>query len=248
MFTDTFIITLVLGLVAGLANLLGGLLVITSRAVNRQFLKYCMAFGSGFLLAAVFLKMIPISLEHSELAPLFVLLGYFLIHFFEHTAAPHFHFGEETHLEEVEIHRGVGLSALFGLTVHALFDGVSIGSGFLVDSSLGILIFTAVILHKLPEGFTMASITLASGRSKKKARLSALILGVATLLGTLLTQALQPFFSHALALSAGVSLYVAASDLIPEINQERGVWMSIMVFVGVGLFYITERLLELLGL
>ena len=191
--------------------------------------------------------MIPISLELSPLSPIFILLGYFLIHFFEHTAAPHFHFGEETHLDEMAIHQAVGLSALFGLTVHALFDGVSIASGFLVSFSLGILIFTAIILHKLPEGFTMASITLAAGGSSRRALASSLILGIATVVGTLLMQALHTFVSYALAVSAGVSLYVAASDLIPEVNREKGVWMSILVFVGVGLFYLTEYLLESLG-
>jgi ZIP family zinc transporter/zinc and cadmium transporter len=244
---SSLLVSLVFGLAAGVANLLGGIVALYAKKLNPHFLKYCIAFGSGFLLAAVFLKMIPLSLEFSPLAPVFILLGYFLIHFFEHTAAPHFHFGEETHLDEVSIHQAVGISALFGLTVHALFDGVSISSGFLVSFSLGVLIFTAIILHKLPEGFTMASITLAAGGSSRKALVSSLILGIATVLGTLVMQALPAMVGYALAVSAGVSLYVAASDLIPEVNREKGIWMSILVFVGVGLFYLTEYLLELLG-
>src|SRR3989337_638790 len=247
MSTDLVLLGLILGLVAGLANLLGGLVVVSAKRWDPHFLKYFIAFGSGFLLAAVFLKMIPISLEHTVLAPVFILLGYFLIHFFEHTAAPHFHFGEETHLEELSLNKTVGLSALLGLTVHAFFDGVSIASGLLVSSSLGFLIFTAIILHKLPEGFTIASITLAAGGSKRRALFSALILATATILGTILMQTFQLWFGYALALSAGASLYVAASDLIPEVNREKGIWMSIMVFVGVGLFYITEYLVEKLG-
>jgi ZIP family zinc transporter/zinc and cadmium transporter len=243
----SFAPVLIFGLLAGLANLIGGIWIVSSRRISGTFLKYCLAFGSGFLLAAVFLKMIPVSLEHLAIAPLLVLLGYFLIHFFEHTAAPHFHFGEETHLEEMGLSRTVGFSASVGLSVHALFDGVSIGSGFLVAPSLGILIFAAIMLHKLPEGFTMASIVLASGGTKKHAFWSAAILGIMTVAGVLLAQTLKPWFAHALALSAGVSLYVAASDLMPEVNQEKGVWMSIMVFVGVGLFFLTETLLETLG-
>ena len=245
---NSFATVLIFGLLAGAANLLGGFWIIRTKRISPLFLKYCLAFGSGFLLAAVFLKMIPISLKHLSIAPVVVLLGYFLIHFFEHTVAPHFHFGEETHVEEMGIHQAVGFSASIGLTVHALFDGVSIGSGFLVTPSLGILIFSAIILHKFPEGFTMASIVLGSGGSKKHAFISAAILGLVTVIGVILAQALKPLFAHALALSAGVSLYVAASDLIPEVNQEKGVWMSILVFVGVGLFFLTETFLEALGL
>src|SRR3972149_5120700 len=167
--TNSFWLVLLFGLLAGLANLVGGAWIARTKKISPLFLKYCLAFGSGFLLAAIFLKMIPISLEHLKSAPLIILLGYFIIHFFEHTAAPHFHFGEETHLAEMGVHRSIGLSAFLGLSVHALFDGVSIGSGFLVTPALGILIFAAIFLHKLPEGFTMASIILASGGTKQQA-------------------------------------------------------------------------------
>jgi len=248
MHANSFWLVLIFALLAGLANLVGGAWLARTKKISPLFLKYCLAFGSGFLLAAVFLKMIPIGLEYLKLAPIIILLGYFIIHFFEHTVAPHFHFGEETHLSEMGVHRAVGLSAFLGLTVHALFDGVSIGSGFLVTPALGILIFTAIFLHKLPEGFTMASIILASGGTKKQAFQAVVVLGTVTVLGTLLAQALKPWFAYALSLSAGVSLYVAASDLIPEVNQEKGIRMSIMVFVGVGLFFLTESLLGALGL
>ncbi len=244
---ETFTLTLILGTVAALANIFGGFIVTARSDWNQEFLKYFIAFGAGFLLAAVFLKMIPISYGQSELAPLFILIGYFLIHFFEHTVVPHFHFGEETHTEYF-IPRAVGLSALMGLSIHAFFDGISISSGFLINPSLGLLIFLAIILHKIPEGSTIASLFLASGRSRKKALGSAFIIGAGTILGVILMQTLQAFVGYALALSAGVSIYVAASDLMPEVNKEKGIKLSVMVFMGVGLFYITEFFLEKLGL
>lgn len=244
---ETFTLTLILGTVAALANIFGGFIVTARSRWNQEFLKYFIAFGSGFLLAAVFLRMIPVSYEQSKLAPLFVLVGYFLIHFFEHTTVPHFHFGEETHTEFF-ITRTVALSALMGLSTHAFFDGISIASGFLINPSLGVLIFLAIILHKIPEGFTIASLFLASGRSRKKALASAFIIGMGTILGVVLMQIVQSFVAYALALSAGVSIYVAASDLMPEVNKEKGIKLSVMVFIGVGLFYITEFFLEKLGL
>ena len=90
------------------------------------------------------------------------------MHFFEHTVAPHFHFGEEQH-DEVMMNPAVGLSALVGLSIHTFFDGVSIASGFLISIPLGLLIFFAVILHKIPEGVTVATIALASGQGKRRA-------------------------------------------------------------------------------
>ena len=67
-----------------------------------------------------------------NLAYFLVLVGYFIVHFFEHTLAPHFHFGEETHVEHF-VPDHAGISALLGLSIHTFFDGVAIASGFLVS-------------------------------------------------------------------------------------------------------------------
>jgi zinc transporter ZupT len=112
------------------------------------------------------------------------------------------------------------------------------------------MVFIAILLHKLPEGFTVASITLASGRTSKKAFIATLIVGTATFAGVLsvllLKAKIGAIVSYALPFSAGVTLYVAASDLIPEVNHktEKNPLVSIMVFVGVALFYLLHQLLE----
>src|SRR5208337_3385731 len=102
----------------------------------------------------------------------------------EHTITPHFHFGEETHHNEF-VSSHTSYSVLIGLAAHALFDGVAIGSGFVLSNRLGWLIFFAIFLHKVPEGFTVASVMLASGRSRRTAAVSSVLLGAATLLGVL---------------------------------------------------------------
>src|SRR5260370_40866800 len=89
-----------------------------------------------------------------------------MVPLFEHTVSGHFHFGEELHAEEF-VHAHKGYSVLFGLIIHTFFDGVAIASGCLVSNWLGWVIFIAVFLHKIPEGFTAASIMLATGRSKR---------------------------------------------------------------------------------
>ncbi len=238
--------SLLLGGAAATANVVGGLIVIARKHWNELVLKYFIALGAGFMLAATFLRMLPESLSLSSQAPLLMLLGYFVVHFFEHTIAPHFHFGEEVH-DDLMMNPAVGFSATVGLSTHTFFDGVSIASGFLVSVPLGLLIFFAVVLHKLPEGFTVASIALASGRGKRGALISAFVLAGATLAGVVFMHRFAGAVPYALPLSTGVTFYVAASDLIPEVNEERGMGMALVVFLGVALFYLTELGLARLG-
>jgi zinc transporter ZupT len=240
-------LSLLFGGAAAAANVLGGLVVVLRRHWNEMFLKYFLGLGAGFMLAATFLRMLPESMALTPQAPVLMLGGYFLVHFFEHTVAPHFHFGEESH-SEVMMNPAVGFSALAGLSIHTFFDGVSIASGFLVSLPLGLLIFCAVILHKIPEGVTVASIALASGRSKRGALTASVILAAATLAGVLGMNYFAGAVGYALPLSTGVTLYVAATDLLPEVNEERGFRMTLVVFVGVALFWVTELALSALGM
>ncbi len=233
-----------LGVTAAGANVLGGVAV-AHREWSRHYLKYFIAVGAGFMLATSVLEMIPESLAlaseggagshalgDTTAVFLWVLGGYFLVHFFEHTLAPHFHFGEEEHHDEVA-HSHASYAALLGLGIHTFFDGVAIAAGLLVSSWLGGVIFVAIFLHKLPEGFTVASLMLASGRSRRVAFLSSVLLGAATLAGMIFMFAVRGTVGYALPLSAGVTLYVAASDLIPEANREPGAGTAVLVFLGV---------------
>jgi ZIP family zinc transporter/zinc and cadmium transporter len=231
----------ILGLVAAAANLLGGYFVVY-RNWPRRYLQYFVALGAGYMLAVAFLDVIPESIRLAgDNAFIFILIGYFLIHLFEHTIAPHFHFGEETHHEEVS-HQHARTTLLLGLAIHTFFDGVAIASGFLVSNWLGAIIFVAIFLHKLPEGFTVASVVLASGQSRRNAILASGLLGAATLLGVLLTTLLQSQLKYALPLSGGVTIYVAATDLLPEVNREPNWRMALLVFAGVASLLIMQRL------
>lgn len=246
-----FLLAILLGVTAALANLFGGLLVAKGQWSHR-YLKYFIALGAGFMLATALLEMIPESLKlradsqralfgETSVVFVLVLVGYFIVHFFEHTAAPHFHFGEETHHQEIS-HAHASYAALLGLVIHTFFDGVALGSGLLVSTWLGGIIFIAIFLHKIPEGFTVASLMLASGQSRRAAFASSAILGAATLAGMGLMFVLRSTLADALPLSAGVTLYVASSDLIPEVNREPGVWMATLVFVGVAVLLALKAL------
>ena len=213
-----------------MANLFGGA-VIVQKHWDRRFLRYFVALGAGFMLATALVEMVPASLAlRPGSAGFFVLVGYMIVHFFEHTLSPHFHYGEETHPDEFAKLR-TGYSVLLGLTIHTFFDGIAITSGFLVSNYLGWIIFLAIFLHKIPEGFTVASVMLASGHSRAMAWGSSVLLGAATLAGVLTVAVFQQSVSIGLPLSAGVTIYVAASDLMPEVNREPGVQMPALVFL-----------------
>src|SRR5882672_580577 len=255
---------LLFGTLAALANVVGGLLLIKSGAhrLGERFLKYLVALGAGFMLAAIFIEILPetigiwtashkgVNAAQSVLGAMTLLLGgYLLIQLFEHTIAPHFHFGAETHTESF-MRPSAAYTAVGALWIHTFFDGVSIAAAFLVNFKVGLLVFIAILLHKMPEGFTVASIMLASGRSAQKALWATAAIGAATLAGVigiaLLKERIGSIVAYALPFSAGVTLYVAASDLIPEVNhkEEKNPTVSIVVFVGVALFYLLHKLIE----
>jgi ZIP family zinc transporter/zinc and cadmium transporter len=225
-------LSVALGILAALADVAGGLVLVRARGVER-YLRYFVALGAGFLMAVALLEMTPESLKLSPtLGPILIMIGYCAVHLLEHTINSHFHYGEETHHNEFVSAR-TGYSVLGGLTVHALFDGVAIGSGFAVNQAMGWLIFLAILLHKAPEGFTMASVMLASGRSRNAAFYSAVVLAGATLAGVLIIAIAPTWKLYGLPVSAGVALYVGASDLVPEVNREPGIRMALVFFLGV---------------
>jgi ZIP family zinc transporter/zinc and cadmium transporter len=235
-------LSLILGAVAALADVAGGLVLVRAKGVER-YLRYFVALGAGFLMAVALLEMAPESYRMSpRLGPILIMAGYCVVHLLEHTISSHFHYGEETHHGEL-VTRRTSIAVLVGLSVHALFDGVAIGSGFVVSNWLGWLIFLAIFLHKAPEGFTMASVMLASGRSRTTALYAATGLAAATLLGVLVIEVVPAWLAYGLPISAGVAIYVGATDLVPEVNREPGIRMALVFFGGVGAFLLMRMLL-----
>ncbi len=238
------VLSILLGFTAGAANIAGGALLMR-RQWEERYLKYFMALGAGFMLATSITEMVPASVrlegDNGGRAGFLVLLGYLIIHFCEHVVSPHFHFGAETHHDEVAGHHK-STTVLLGLVIHAFFDGIAIASGFLVSNWLGWIVFLAIFLHKIPEGFTVSSVMLASGRSSMRAFAASVILGLGTLLGVFAMLLIRNGVAIGLPVSAGVTIYVAASDIVPEVNREPGIRMPLLLFVGVAMLFLLDRL------
>lgn len=214
---------------AALGNIAGAAAVTARPRWSPRTLEFLLAFAAGFLVVVSLAGLLPEAIDRGgRSAALIVLAGFLLVHLTQHALVRHFHFGEETH----QVSPGVSLSALVGLLLHTFVDGVAIASAFEVSRELGMLVFGAVFLHKVPEGLAIASLWIASGRSRASALGAAGALGVATLLGFAFTTVVDPLAQWGLALSAGVTLYVGASNLIPEFQGKSGWMHNFVFFVG----------------
>lgn len=254
---------IIFGLIAASANVLGGLILfpVGVHKNYKNLLKYVLALGAGFMLAVSFVDVLPEVIEiwakkensstaETMLVPAILLLtGYLLTQFFEHTIAPHIHLGEDVHSHHL-ISTSSAYTAIGGLLIHTFFDGVSIAAAAQVDHKVGILVFIAVFLHKFPEGFTIASMILAAGKGRKEVLIATSLIGLTTLFGVLLFyfvgSAIGFTVAYALPLACGVAVYVAASDLIPEVNHHGGKrpLVSMSVFAGAAIFFILHYVLH----
>jgi zinc and cadmium transporter len=224
-------------LIAAAANVAGAAAVTTRRAWSTRTLELLIALAAGFMLSVALADLVPDAIvRDGERGALFILAGFLLVHLTQHALVGHFHFGEETHA----VSRRVSASALAGLLLHTFGDGVAIASGFLVSPQLGVLVFGAIFLHKLPEGLAISSLVLAAGGTRAAALGAAGLLGVATVAGVLATNSIGPLAHYGLALSGGVTLYVGASNLIPEFQGKTGWWHNLAFFGGV-VIYFTAR-------
>ncbi|MFN2563818.1 MAG: ZIP family metal transporter [Gemmatimonadaceae bacterium] len=224
---------LLYALAAAAANILGALTVTTGARWGLRAIDLMLAFAAGFLISVALLDLFPEAIRRTgEQAAAVALVGYLLVHLTQHTIAKHFHFGEETHA----ITRVVSVSALVGLLLHTFVDGVAVASGARVSDALGMLVFLAVVLHKLPEGLAISSLFMAAGAGKRAALAAAGLLGAATIAGVFVTARVGPLATHGLALSAGVTLYVGASNLVPEFQAKAGWQVPVSFFAGCALY------------
>src|SRR5438270_3271699 len=197
----------------------GSVAVISRSRWSLRSVDLIVSLAADFLLSVTMLDLFPEAIARGGArGALVVLVAYVLVHLTQHTLGRHFHFGVETH----EVSQIVSVSALIGLLLHTFVDGVAVASGLRVSTSLGALVFVAVLLHKFPEGLAISSLFLAAGATRARAIGAALALGLMTIFGVLLTDRIGLLLDYGLAISAGVTLYVGASNLVPEFQAKKG--------------------------
>ncbi len=233
-------IELAYGVSAAAANVVGALALTSGRRWSVMALDRTLAFAAGFLLSVAFVDLLPEAVwRGGRTGAVVALVAYVLVHLTQHSIGRHFHFGEETHA----VSRLTSGSALVGLLLHTFVDGVAVASGLLVSQSVGALVFVGVALHKFPEGLAISSLFLAAGASRRAAIAAAGALGVATIAGVALTEQIAGLQTYGLAISAGVTIYVGASNLVPELQPRSG-WGTPLSFVlGCGVYAVARSVL-----
>ena len=117
------------------------------------------------------------------------------------------------------------MATFAALCMHSVLDGIVIGLGLHFDEVFGLVIFVAILFHKLPLAVSMASVFLGT-TEKKKAVLQMLIFALATPVGLIAAVVFLGDLPEAavgamVGLSAGIFIYLGATDMLPEINHPR---------------------------
>lgn len=240
-----FLNILIFGTLAGLATFVGILLVVKKEQWVRENLIYLLSFSAGILLSFSLIHLLPEAVAENETAYLWAMGSFFVFYLIEHLLG--IHRCEEE--KECRSHETFSLVSWIGLLVHSVIDGVVIGAGFEVSRSLGILSTLAVLLHELPEGISTMSVMLYGGHTVKDAIRQSSWVALATPLGALATYFFlrnidESILGILLAIAAGSFLYVAASDLIPEIHK-KSKWGNIfLTLLGVLVPVVIEKILS----
>lgn len=239
-----------LAAVAGLANVLGALLVVGRRRAPASLDRF-LAFGAGFLLAVALLEVIPEALEAGNGVAPWVVAGFMVPYFTERLFLHrhlHHHGGEgEDPCCPPPARAGWAAAAMGGMALHTFLDGVSVSAGLAGNLATAVSVFAAVLLHKVPDGLVIAALVMGSGGGRGRALAAAAGLGVATLAGAVFTATYlgwaQGVVPGLLAFAAGVFIYVAASDLIPEVRHSRERGLPAFLVLGIATAFLVLRFL-----
>ena len=219
---NDLLMVIIFSLLGGIISIIGGVLLISSKRRNK-FAGYATAFAAGALLAAAFVDLLPEAFHDGDAhaVSLFVLIGilaFFILEGFVHWFHRHHRHNSKTTDPVVPL-------IIIGDTVHNFIDGIAIAAGFLVDPMTGIIVTLAVAAHEIPQEIGDFGLLLHKGVKRSKVflinALSALATTVAAVIFFLLGSNFELPIAPILALIAGFFIYIAVSDIIPSIHQEK---------------------------
>ncbi|MBS3101281.1 ZIP family metal transporter [Candidatus Woesearchaeota archaeon] len=228
-------------LIVSLVSILGILIFFRKKTLNK-ILFYLVSFAAGTLLGAAFLNLLPEALENGfkESVPIFILLG--ILSFFILEKFLYWHHHHAGH-EHEEVH-GFTYLNIVGDAIHNFLDGAVIAISFMNNTALGIITTIAIIAHEIPQEIADFSILIYGGFSKAKALVYNFLTALTAVIGALAAY----FYSSAIgnsttfltSFAVGGFVYIASSDLIPEIHKEKDLKKSLvqLVLLALGIFLI----------
>lgn len=245
---STQLLIIIASLLVSVISFSGAFLLFWGKLVTQKTAAYFLSFAAGTMLAVSFLDLLPEALESaSEGANIFapVLLG-IVVFFFLERFVIWFHHHDETHGMQPP-----AVLILLGDGLHNFLDGVAITAAFLVSPGLGFVTTLAIAAHEIPQEIADFSVLVQGGMRKTRALFFNFLSGLTALVGALISfyflENIAEFLPISLAFTAGMFIYIACSDLIPEIhkNAERQKnWTQFLPFLlGITVLWILVNLL-----
>ena len=219
------------GLAMSAIALIGAVTMALSERTRERLILPLVAFSAGSLLGGALLHMIPESIERSNGAHstyLWILVGFTTFFALEQFMHWHHHWHHDT----TDRKSPLGYLMLAGDSLHNFLGGVAVAGAFLVDVSLGITTWVVAAAHEVPQELGKYGVLLHGGWSRKRALLVSVASSLTFLVGSVLTYAASSKADVAFLVpfAAGNFLYIAASDLVPEVNKHHSIRINLLHF------------------
>lgn len=224
---------MLLAIVAGsMISLVGGATLFLAKRRRDRAVQIALPLGAGALLAAAFFDLLPESFDHGEPRSLLLwtLVGFTAFFLFERLATWFHHHHEHSLGKRNESQNRM---VVVGDLLHNMIDGVAIGAAFIANPLTGLITTLAVSAHEIPKELGTFGILLSRGWRDRKVLWANVMTAVGTLIVALLTyyigQTMILPLGPLLAVTAGMFIYIAASDIIPDIHEQSrrvGTWQA----------------------
>ena len=232
-----------------LLSVIGIVFISISEAKLRQIVFVLVSLAVGSLFGDVFIHLLPQAFEKLETrleTSLYLLAGIFIFFVLE----KFIRWRHQHDLESKNAIHPVGYMNLLADGVHNFIDGMIIGASYMTSVRVGIATTIAVAMHELPQEISDFGVLLHAGFSKKKALIFNFLSATLAILGTVLIllagTTMHYFIASMLPLAAGGFVYIAGSDLVPELNKELEPAKSLVqlfaIATGVGLMLLLTLL------
>ncbi len=209
-------------IIISLASVLAAIPLLIKKKPSEKLLLFLLSLSVGVIMSTVFFILMPEISEHHYTLEVgfYILLGFFLMFILEKLI--HWH-----HSKQHACGHGHGYSLapinLIGDGVHNFIDGMVVAGAYVANVTLGIAATISILFHEIPQEIADFGVLLYSGFSKKKALLfnflSAATAIIGTIVGLILASKIHGFTHFMLPFAAGNFLYIAASNLLPELHR-----------------------------
>lgn len=234
-------------LLIGTSYLIGSLFLKNFKLQESRNFSFLLAFGTGVLLSINFVEFYPMAFSETIFPPIFfVLLGIFFVIFMESYVGPKIPFlptpSKSPHHQHHIISHGSTCSSLGCVFICGFFDGVQIGSSFLIDTLTGWVTSFGLFFHVLPDFALISGLSIAGGVAKKKVSLLLCFLGLSIFLGAFLSY-LTVSFSDAkgtlIPFAAGILTYTIFTHLLPNaLKNKHAFWALLSGSLLFSLFHV----------